>query len=352
MEKIIYEDKTNDIIIEVTKERPQEMIDLLNSIRLGTNGPIYSKKNVTEVVLNIVNLHSILLKKDRKIIGVCGLSERTLKIGDEWVTGQYVRNFAVSKAYQGQGYSKLLMDNLKKYFVSILPEPYIGYAYIEGSNVRSQKVANFLGYPIVRQFKTTLFSRLFPKKRKNVRRAKTTEHEKINGLLKAFYKDYSFVQFYKTFYKDDFFILEENGEIIAGVQAFKVEWNVHDMKGPSGKIMMNVLPHIPIANRLFHPKFKFLIFDSIYCKAGQEAKLLMLFESVLAEFGDVYSAWVILDTKAPLSQQLDKIDKWGILNSIQKPFVASIVMNVHGLPQSVFEKAKEQPAYISGFDCV
>lgn len=352
MEKIIYEDKSEDIIIEVTFKRPQEMIDMLDSILWGTNGPIYSKTAIAEKVHNTINMHSILLKKAGKIIGICGLSERTVKVGNQWVTAQYVRNFSVDKAYQGKGYSKLLMDNLKKYFVSILPEPYIGYAFIEGSNVRSQKVADFLGYPIVRHFDTTLFSRLFPKQLANARRATKADHNLIKKHLTAFYKDYSFVQFYKTFYKDDYFVLEENGEIIAGVQAFKVQWKVHTITGFSGKIMMNVLPYIPIANRLFHPNFKFLVFDSMFCKEGKEEQLLQLLEDVLSRFGDVYSGWLMLDQKAPIYQKLNKINKWGILNSIQAPFPAAVVMNVHGLPISVLEDAKNQPAYIAGFDCI
>ena len=352
MEKIIYEDKSDDIVIEVTLQRPQEMIDMLSSILWGTNGPIYSKTGIAEKVHNTVNMHSILLKKAGKIIGICGLSERTLKIGDQWVTGQYVRNFSVDKAYQGKGYSKLLMDNLKNYFTSILPEPYVGYAFIEGSNVRSQKVADFLGYPIVRKFDTTLFSRLFPRQHPNARRAAKADHDNIKNCLTEFYKNYSFVQFYKTFYKDDYFVLEENGELIAGVQAFKVKWNVHNIKGFSGKIMMNVLPYIPIANRLFHPNFKFLVFDSMFCKEGKEEQLLQLLEDVLNRFDDVYSGWVMLDQKAPLYQNLNKINKWGILNSIQSPFPAAVVMNVHGLPVSVLEEAKNQPAYIAGFDCI
>ena len=352
MEKIIYENKSDNIVIQVTFDRPQEMIDMLDAILWGTNGPIYSKTGIAEKVHNTVQMHSILLKKSGKIIGICGLSERTIKIGNEWVTSQYVRNFSVDKAYQGKGYSKLLMDNLKKYFTSILPEPYIGYAFIEGSNVRSQKVADFLGYPIVRKFDTTLFSRLFPKRQSNARRAIKADHNTIKNHLTEFYKDYSFVQFYKTFYKDDYFILEENGAIVAGVQAFKVKWKVHTMRGFSGKIMMNVLPHIPIANRLFHPDFKFLVFDSMFCKEGKEEQLLELLGHVLSEFGDVYSGWVMLDQEAPLYKKLNEINKWGILNSIQSPFPAAVVMNVHGLPESVLEEAKNQPAYIAGFDCI
>jgi GNAT superfamily N-acetyltransferase len=352
MEKIIYEDKADDIVIEVTFQRPQEMIELLENMLWGTNGPIYSKTGIAEKVHNTKNMHSILLKKSGKIIGICGLSERTVKIGNQWVTGHYVRNFAVDKAYQGKSYSKLLMEHLKQYFISILPEPYVGYAIIEGSNIRSQKVADFLGYPIVRKFETLLFSRLFPKRQTNVRRAAKNEHLEIKNKLTEFYKDYSFVQFDNTFFKEDYFVVEENGEMIAGVQAFKVQWKVHAIRGFSGKIMMNVLPYIPIANRLFRPDFKFLVFDSMFCKAGKEATLLTLLEDVLSRFGDVYSGWVMLDQEAPLYKKLNKINKWGILNAIQSPFPASVVMNVHGLPESVLDEAKQQPAYIAGFDCI
>ena len=347
----IYEDKSRDLKIVVENQAPQEVVDLVRNMVWGTNGPRYTKTKVEDKIYQLTEPHFILLKKSDRIIGVCALSGRMISLGGEEVKSYYVRHFCLHPDEQGQGYSKLLMEQLKHYFVSILPEPYVGYAFIEGENVRSQKVARFIDYPPVRQFKTVLFSRLFPEKSIHVRLAQPEEYVQIKNELEDFYKDYAFTSFNKTFYKNQYYVLEQDGEILAGVQAFDVAWRIHQLGGWSGKILLNVLPYIPILNRMFHPNYKFLVLDSIFYKKGKEQLLLQLFSSVL-EDRNVYSAALMFDTGCKVYQAMQRMNKWGLLQKIQPPVTASVVMNVHGLPEEKLEQSKQQTAYIAGFDCI
>jgi len=58
-------------------------------------------------------------------------------------------------------------------------------------------------------------------------------------------------------------VLEKEGEILAGVQAHPQQWKFVNLPGWSGKFILNILPNIPIAKRLFNAKHhKFLCFES------------------------------------------------------------------------------------------
>jgi GNAT superfamily N-acetyltransferase len=349
---IIYEDKEQGIYIEVVRQINADIKALLWSMKWGTNGPIYQKIKNAEKDDNIRQPHFLLLRQAGNLIGMCTVSERPMRFGTEEILGCYLQHFSVKKEYQGKKYSQLLIGQARKYFEEVIPKPFIGYAYIEGSNIRSQKAAEFIGYDPVRNFQTILFSRMFPKKHANVRRSKSDEKATILNQLNQFYKDCGFVHFTNTFHHNNYFVIEEAGEIIAGVQAFPVEWKILGMPGFAGKLIMNIVPHIPFVNRLFNPKsHQFLVFDSIFCKEGKEAELLQLLESVLVEL-KVYSALLWMDKADELFKKLDILNDWGILDKVEGKLPVTAIAKIHGLPDSKIETFKQMPMYIAGFDSI
>lgn len=349
---IIYKRPEEKLTIEIVREINQDIRDLLWGMKWGTNGPIYQKIKNSNKDENIYQPHFVLLKKDKQLIGMCTVSQRMMKFGEQEIMSGYLQHFSVKKEFQGNKYSQLLIDTAKKYFEDAIPKPFIGYAYIEGSNIRSQKAAKFIGYEAVRNFKTIFFSRLFPKRNANVRRYKKEEKPQILQKLNTFYQNYGFAHFTNTFHHDNYFIIEENGEIIAGVQVYPVEWKILEMPGFGGKIIMNIVPHIPIVNRLFNPKkHQFLIFDSMFCDKGREETLIKLLETTLVEFKH-YSALLWLDTEDRLFKNLDALGQWGILDKVEGKLPVTTIAKIHGLPDAKIEAYKQLPMYIAGFDSI
>ena len=79
-----------------------------------------------------------------------------------------------------------------------------------------------------------------------------------------------------------------------------------------GKIILNVVPMIPLLNRLFNPKkFEFLIFEGLFFKSGKEHRLHELFESLLVT-EKLYSALFWMDKKCPVYNSLNKYGKLGL----------------------------------------
>lgn len=347
---IIYENIEKELTIELTNEINPAIQSLLWEMKWGTNGPIYQKISNADKDNNIFQPYFMQLKKAGELIGMCTVSKRSIWFGEEEIMAAYLQHFSVKKAFQGMKYSQLLIDTAKQYFENSIQIPFIGYAYIEGSNIRSQKAAQFIGYDPVRNFKTILFSRLFPKTSPNIRLYRVEEKPMILNQLKSFYKGHGFVHFTNIFHHDNYFVLERGGKVVAGVQAFPVEWKILEMPGFTGKLIMNIVPHIPILGRLFQPKkHRFLVFDSLFCESGKEQDLIQLLEGTLAKMKH-YSGLLWLDTKDDLFVNLDTLNQWGLLDKVKGKLPVTTIAKIHHLPKEKIDKFKKMPMYIAGFD--
>ena len=141
---------------------------------------------------------------------------------------------------------------MKKFSIKVMElirekekEKTIYFACIEKANKSSYKVVESAGYHPLGTVKTLGFSRFFPKKRKkncanNFKRRKSRSTQDL--LHKAHYNNHTLTQFDSLFIKDNYFVIREKGEIIAGCQYHRAHWVINNMKGFSGKIVMNVVP--------------------------------------------------------------------------------------------------------------
>jgi hypothetical protein len=226
---------------------------------------------------------------------------------------------------------------------------HIMYAFVESMNERSKNIVHQAGYEYIRSFLTVAFSRFTPKADKRVYRLPEAEQDKIRQLLLDYYRDYSFFSAEYSF-SGNYYVLKEGDEIIAGVNAIPSLYKVYDMPGIWGWVIMNVLPEMPYFRRLFHPgEFRYLVFDSIYCKPGRERSLAQLFETACALEGfNTGLTW--LDDRSILYEKLRTDVKMGALNRMlnAKPgLVYARFINFNDLEKEFFYNA---PAYVSGFD--
>ncbi len=107
---------------------------------------------------------------------------------------------------------------------------------------------------------------------------------------------------------------------------------------------MNFIPNIPIINRLFHPKYKFVFLESIYCRAGYEQTMESLFESVLAYY-KAYSGIICLDSRSEMYDKIHRLNL-GITHKIQGEKEIDVVIKTHN--GDLIDK--EQPVFVSGYD--
>ncbi len=147
-------------------------------------------------------------------------------------------------------------------------------------------------------------------------------------------------------------MISENGEIIAGCQFHRIHWVINRMPGFMGKIIMNVVPLVPLLNKLFNPKrFEFLAFEGVYVKLGYEAQLVELFEGLLAK-EKLKSAMYWMAENCPVRKRINENVKPGLLHSFIKNSDVYILASFHALSETEIADLKSRPLFASAFDYI
>ena len=274
-------------------------------------------------------------------------------VNDQLFNCNYFRYFASLKEIRGKGIIKKLTVKVMQLLNEKAKEKTIFFACVEKENKSSFHVCESAGYVPVGTIKTLGFSRFFPKFNNNITQIILKDEKKeVITLLKKLYNQYSLVQFNSIFLNDNYFVIRENNLIVAGCQYHRVHWVINNMKGLSGKIIMHVIPHIPILNKLFNPKrFEFLAFEGIYFKAGYEHKLYSLFEGLLAR-EKLKSSMFWMGKNCPIRKKIMTNGKLGMIHSFIKDSDVEVMASFKNMNETEILNVKSNPIFASAFDYI
>lgn len=360
--------------VRVSDHATEGIMDILEHAVQGSEGGIrFSLQNISSKITAYKNqIRFISLYKKNKITGTVGACFRISGHGHLRYPSTHIRYLAFQSTYQTERVwrkrEKAIIrhesdDSFKQKTLEIFSKPHlldlpdvfeedkhIMYAFMESMNERSKNLVHQAGYEYIRSFLTVAFSRFDPKPDIRVSRLPEKEKTKIKELLQDYYRDYSFFTPEYAFYNDQYYILREGEEIIAGVCAIPTTYKVYDIPGVWGWIMMKILPVTPYLRRLFHPgEFRYLVFDAIYCKKGKEELLANLFESACATEGfNTGLTW--LDDRSELYDKIRTGVKMGALNRMLNAKPGLVYTKFINLTEEEKELFYDAPAYISGFD--
>jgi hypothetical protein len=372
-EKIIL--NFHGLEVRVTDEADEGILDILNHAVQGSEGGLrFALQNIAERIRAYNNqIRFISLYKKNRITGTVGACFRISGQGVLRYPTTYIRYLAFQTVYQSrtnwrrrektiirteQGddtFRQKTLDILSRPHLLDLPDVFeqdkhIMYAFVESMNERSKNLVHQAGYEYIRSFLTVAFSRFSPKSDKRVSKLAESEKVKMKSLLLDFYRDYSFFSTDNSFYDNHYYVLKENDEVICGVNALPSVYKVYDMPGVWGWVIMNVLPKMPYFKRLFHPgEFRYLVFDSIFCKPGKEHLLANLFESACSSEGfNTGLTW--LDDRSLLYDKLRTEVRMGALNRMLNAKPGLVYARFVNLTEQEKEPFYNAPAYVSGFD--
>jgi hypothetical protein len=360
--------------VRVSDHAGDDVIYLLDHTIQGSEGGMrYSLQNVLPRIKAYGDkIRFVSLYKNKQITGTIGSCFRISGQGHLRYPSSYLRYLSVQSVYQlSAGWRRRRAeaarpendDSFKQKVLDIFSRPHlleindvkegdshIMYAFIESMNERSKNLVTQAGYEYVRSFLTVAFSRFSPKADPGVLKLQEDEKKKMTGLLLEYYHDYSLFTADYAFYGNRYYVLKENSEIIAGVSAIPGIHKIYDIPGVWGWVMMKLLPKIPYYRRLFRPgEFRYLVFDAIYCKEGEERKLATLFESVCTAEG-YYTGLTWLDDRSPLYDKLRSGVKMGALNRMLNAKPGLVFIRFVNFDEGEKEPFFGAPAYISGFD--
>ncbi|MFN0216405.1 MAG: GNAT family N-acetyltransferase [Saprospiraceae bacterium] len=332
---------------------PEEAMKFLDSIAWGNEGAVYEHKN-TEAHIRLLHRPTLLaIYESDKLEGTAVFCNTPVSIGPHECNCYYTRYFAASQAIKGKGLMKHYAVKAMEAIRNGEKEQTVFFACIEKGNYGSYKVVQNAGYSNIGVMKTNGFSRFFPKANNNNEQVKTDlVRKEVLALLKKQYEAHALVQFNSIFLHDDYYVLRENGEIVAGCQFHRVHWVINKMPGLMGKVIMNVVPLIPLLNQLFNPKrFEFLAFEGIYVKTGYENRLLELFEGLLAK-EKLKSAMFWLGESCPIRERILGLKKSGLIHAFIKDSDAFIMASFQKFDEKEIAGIKSRPLFASAFDYI
>lgn len=362
--------RMRDLVLQIRESVADEVVELLESTTLGTPGGTRYKHVGSEAKIREVrNPYFLELWKGKRLLGALCMAHRQTDDPEATNNAFYIRYLSVMDAMQrkvnkdtadassGTRSNSLLKRVLHRFYDNpeVLMqltgrEHAVFYAYVELDNERSRQMTSNMGFEQIGKFSTLIFSRIFPKRNRNARRLGVAERSSITALLAETYRDHALFSTANLFYQDNYWVLEEEGEIVAGLQAAPIQWVITEMPGLSGKATLKMLPWVPLVNRMFNPrKWQFIVVDAIYCKPGREKALHQLMAHACVENG-VYSALLWLDHLDPLYGRLKKYGKLGVLNRVNGDTPASIIARFNGVSPKDQKRIRTQPRYISAFD--
>jgi hypothetical protein len=367
--------KHKELEVKVTDYANEGMLDILNHAVQGSEGGMrFQLQNIpARIAAYKDQIRFVSLYRNNKITGTVGSCYRMTGQGNLRYPSSHLRYLAFHSVYQSdiswKRRTKEIIkpekdDTFKQKTLEIFSKPHlldfkqinendkhIMYAFVESMNERSKNLVNQAGYEYIRSFLTVAFSRFSPKTDSRVSRISTPEEKnKMESLLLEYYRGHSFFSTDYAFYGDKYYVLKEDGEIIAGVSAIPSSYKIYDMPGIWGWIYMKVLPRAPYFKRLFSPEeFRHMVFDAIYCKNGREDLLADLFESVCASEG-FFTGLTWLDDRCDLYDKLRSGVKMGALNRMLNAKPGLVYVRFLNLTDSEKEYFYDAPAYISGFD--
>lgn len=223
---------------------------------------------------------------------------------------------------------------------------------MEPDNVRSVNLVEQADYRTTGTFYTLPFSRRKPCADKRVRRSGEQDRQEIGWKLEKYWQSANgwisdFIQ-----HGNNYFVFEEDGELIAGVQAHPAMYRMKNMPGLQGFLFLRVFSHLPYFRKILRGlDLRFLAFEGIFCKEGCEEKIPLLLESCCALMG-YHAGLAWLDERSSLYQPLRDSKEMGLLGKLAGKEPISIYANFQQMDESLRDKISNKAFYISAFDSI
>jgi len=334
----------------------EQVIELLEENVIGTPGKsmLYKHHNVKEKLKDVPDPYYANLSIRNRLYGTICLSKRNVYSLGKLHQAYYLRYFTFRESLRSSGttsHSEKPQSKLREEVNMLMNGKGLNvhgdlllYAYIDSQNKRSKRLIDEFGFHIVGQFNVITFSRLFPVNSKQLEISVESDQDMIFSSLTSFYKNSQLVTFENLFRRGAYFFIKENGVMICGVQVVADQWDIMEMPGLGGRLLMNFIPNIPVLNRLFSTAYKFVLLEMVFCQEGYEKNLSELFESVLNHF-KVYTGILCIDPRSKAYRMVKSINL-GITHKLQGEKQIDIVAKTS--KQDLVNPL--QPIAVSGFD--
>ena len=328
----------------------EEILALLESVTLGTDGAHYRHLDTRERIQEADNPLFLSMERHQKVLGNVTFCKRD----KHW----YIRYFAFDGAHQANGKKKsssqgLLKQELTTFFDDRLQSGEVDsfYAYIDPRNVKSLWMSENFGFETTSKIATQTYSSVRkPKKGRVVNNENPTE---IPSQIISQFQNQRF--FFEDQLKkgNHFSILNEEGELLAFAKTTSANWEIKRLPGKMGGFLVNVLPFIPFLNKLIRPKkHSFTVPEAVFVKDNNPDLLKELFDGILTHLNQRLLIWWV-DEKDELYSTIKSKINWGLLHKVIGVSHANLVERSSSKAGGMSGLgAQTRASYTSGFDFI
>lgn len=328
-----------------------EAVDFLQHIVLGSAGLIYEHKTIPQIIPVLPNPDLLYVAENEDILATVVFCQNEIGVAGHRFNSQYARYFAAGPKIRGRGLVKKFSAHVMDVARAGEERKTIFFGVVEAKNKASFKVASSVGYQPIGKIKTVGFSRFFPKRSRRIEKVNTPDEKKgVLDLLQDFYRDHSLVHFDFLFLNEGYYVIRENGEIVAGAQLHIGHWVIKRMPGLLGKILLKVIPHLPLLNTIFNPrKFKFASFEGIYFKPGYEDRLFELFEGLLVK-QKLKTALFWMAEQSPHYEKIITHGRLGLFHNFVKDSDTQVMASFRNMTPEEEKLFENHPVYACSLD--
>ena len=340
-------------IFKIRYKATEGILELLESVTLGTNGAHYRHLDTRERIYEVDDPLFLTMERNDKVIGNVTFCRRQ----GHW----YVRYFAFSTQLQSSGTKSptnqgngLLKRELTSFFddslkgTSDLEKVESFYAYIDPRNEKSLWMSETFEFSSVGKIATQTFSRTRP--RKSIRLRKTDDWNQVKSLVENQFGSYNYYIDEHTS-KGPFYVLEDDqGEIIGLTKTTIAHWQIKRLPGKNGGLLTKLIPWIPGLRKIIRPNaHTFVVPEAVVVKNNDPKLVQELFEGILfTEKLNLILWWV--DEKDELYKNVQDQLKWGLLHKMVGVAHASVVQKT--IDGSVKGFDPERPVFTTGIDFI
>jgi ribosomal protein S18 acetylase RimI-like enzyme len=352
MSKVIWRDSERGHSIQYRRVPSDALMQLLEKTEWGAQGTTYAIRQVPDILGRIRDPHYLTLESDAgALIGgvVCGRKSTATPVRS--CPAIHIAMVAIDKAWAGQGKGLLLSRHAKDFIFDLLGEAGLVHVYIEASNSASVNLHRRIGYSDLFTARVRFFGRFAPEAAGGVRLLEEVERCELVRALNAQYDGHIGVDFDQSVDCGVYYVLAEQGAIVAGVQISDMHWSLREIDGFAGVAALNILPNLPFMSQIYDPEhFRFLRFGSIHVKAGFEDRLSVLLESVLA-LRDRHVGMLLFDPRSSLQRSFEARIHFGIPAALSE-FPMDVMIASKGFTEEEEQWVRSAPFHISPMDVI
>ncbi|MFC3614826.1 hypothetical protein ACFORG_13725 [Lutimaribacter marinistellae] len=250
---------------------------------------------------------------------------------------------------QNEGLAGLLIEHVRDYCVATVGRPGFGFAYVEASTEYSLKLSEQIGHAVEAEIPLTLFSRLHARADPRVSRLRAEESHIVLNRLQSLYASHELNDFATALNPEEYLALRDQNGLVAGAQTEVLRWSVQSLPGPTGRLLLNVLPRVPGLNRMIDLRdLRIVRFGNILMPDGAEDALFRVLETALSVHRTKVGL-ILLDARSPELERLRGHGSFGLLSGALKGSV-KLHIDVVGMEKHMLTRLRQQPLLVSAAD--